>query len=184
MTTAENIVAFRHKQSSKLTPKTQQETQYTKTVVMTSETITLSCTAIPVVLQSWRPFKKNPKNSRSLWGRIWDSRFGDWLLLKAHHTWWLSKWDPGLSRRAICVSMCLYVCACVCVWERHVFRISTSEDIVNESRLSLFPLSLPPSPILAPRHPLLFSSRGRQRKSKSCHSSQKTVDRDKSKTLK
>lgn len=73
-----------------------------------------------VVLQSWRPFgkkkkTKTQKNSRSLWGRIWDSRLGDWLLLKAHHTWWHSKWAPGLPRRAICVSMCLHVCVSVCV---------------------------------------------------------------------
>ena len=63
----------------------------------------------------------------SIWARVWRSTVHDWPLLEAHHTWWHSKWAPGLPLRAF-----------FCVWVRPVFRISTSEDIVSESRLYLF----------------------------------------------
>lgn len=94
---------------------------------------------------------------------IWGST--DWLLLKAHHTWWHSKWAPGLPLHAYTLWVCVCVCFRMC---DYVVRISTSEDNVNESWLTLFPLA-----------PSLFLSRGRQRKAKSCHPSHREVCRNK-----
>lgn len=50
----------------------------------------------------------------------------------------MGSWAPPCAH-VLCVCVWASVCFCVCV--RHVFRISTSEDNVNESWLSLFFLS-------------------------------------------
>lgn len=97
--------------------------------------------------------------------KSWICSSTDWLLLKAHHTWWHSKWAPGLPLHAYTLWVCVCVCFRMC---DYVVRISTSEDNVNESWLTLFPLA-----------PSLFLSRGRQRKAKSCHPSHREVCRNK-----
>lgn len=73
----------------------------------------------------------------------------------------MSSWAPPACIYSVSVCVCFRMCD-------YVVRISTSEDNVNESWLTLFPLA-----------PSLFLSRGRQRKAKSCHPSHREVCRNK-----
>lgn len=66
---------------------------------------------------------------------IWGST--DWLLLKAHHTWWHSKWAPGLPLHAYTLWVC--VCVFVCVITLSGFPL---QRIMWMSHGSLFFLSL------------------------------------------
>lgn len=71
--------------------------------------------------------------------KSWICGSTDWLLLKAHHTWWHSKWAPGLPLHAYTLWVCVCVCVFVCVITLSGFPL---QRIMWMSHGSLFFLSL------------------------------------------